>query len=248
MATDPCDDSCLPQLDQVQLGEIYDLFNTRIRADLQDDYDCKKINGATYADTWAKLIGPLMGSCLGAMVDIKVKETPDDRALKQAQVLKVDAETGEIPLESTRRDCVTTADCSVKNAQATEIPLKSTREECLATAECDLKQAQEDKAIAEAGEIPLKSTREEELKEANVALKADQSTLYLRQAKGFDDNARQKLLDMQTNAWAMVFADTSLSTVTPTLQDTHICESFNRVKAGLDNNASPSNCANIPAC
>ena len=85
MAIDPCADTCLPQIDQVQLGEIYDLLNSKIRADLQDDYDCKKINGATYADTWAKMMGPVINGTLGAMVSLQTKETAADRCVKAKQ-------------------------------------------------------------------------------------------------------------------------------------------------------------------
>lgn len=85
MALDPCSDACTPQLDQVQIAEIYDLINTKVRADLQDDYDCKKINGATFADTWAKMMAPAIGHIMGAAVSILNKETPHDRMLKTAQ-------------------------------------------------------------------------------------------------------------------------------------------------------------------
>lgn len=176
MATDPCADLCLPQIDQTQLGEIYDLLNTKVRADLQDDYDCKKINGATFADTWAKIMAPTIGATLGAMVSISTKETAADRLLKAAQTNKVDAE-------------------------AADIPIKSAREDGMATATNDLK--------------------------------TEQGLLYARQAKGFDDNAFQKLFDSQLNSWSMVFADTDLAVVSPPLQDSHICESFNRIKTGM---------------
>ena len=68
---------------------------------------------------------------------------------------------------------------------------------------------------------------------ATNTLKGHQGTLYQRQAKGFDDNAFQKLFDSQLNSWSMVFADTDLSVVSPPLQDTHICDSFNRIKVGM---------------
>jgi len=85
MAIDPCADQCLPQIDQTQMSEIYDLLNTKIRTDLQDDYDCKKINGATYADTWAKLMSTVITGTLNAMVALQTKETAADRCVKSKQ-------------------------------------------------------------------------------------------------------------------------------------------------------------------
>lgn len=169
MAIDPCADSCLIQLDQVQMAEIYDFFNEKIRTDLQDDYDCKKINGATFADTWAKMMAPTIGALMSSMVTIATKETAADRCIKAAQ-------------------------CA---------------------------------------EIPIKSAREDTLAQATNDLKEQQGLLYARQAKGFDDNAYQKLFDSQLNAWSMVFADTDLTIVSPPLQDEHICDSFQRIKVGM---------------
>ncbi len=190
MVVDPCADECIPQLDQVQMGEIYDMFNVRVRADLQDDFDCKKINGATYADTWARIMGPTINGTMQAMVSLATKETAKDRCVKEAQCTKLAAET-----------------------------LLVTQQEAL--------------ALAQTTEVPVKSLREDGLATATNALKGEQGLLYARQAKGFDDNAFQKLFDSQLNSWSMVFADTDLSAVTPPLQDENICNSFDRIKVGF---------------
>ena len=208
MATDPCADTCLPQIDQVQLGEIYDLFNTKVRADLQDDYDCKKINGATYADTWAKIMGPAIGTILGSVVSIASKETAKDRCVKDAQCLELTAKANNI-------DAVTA-----------EITVESGRKTSLNDAKVALTNAQEEKADFETSN-----------------LLPSQEALYIRQAKGFDDNANQKLFESQMNGWAMVFADTDLTQVTSPLQDTHICDSFKRIKVGLGD--APGDCEPI---
>ena len=84
-AIDPCADECIPQIDQVQFGELYDMINSKVRFDLQDDYDCKKINGATYADTWSKMMGPAIGHIMGGLVSLRNKETAADRCVKEAQ-------------------------------------------------------------------------------------------------------------------------------------------------------------------
>ena len=79
-------------VDLAQIEAIYDSLNARIRADLQDDYDCKKINGATFADTWAKLMSTVVNSSVQAAISLATKETPTDILVKleQIEVMKQD--------------------------------------------------------------------------------------------------------------------------------------------------------------
>lgn len=184
-----CNTDCQTMIDHVEFEALWDMMDKKIRANLQEDYDCKKINGTTFADTWAKLMGSVTGQILGAMTTLATSETMADRALKTAT-------TEEIALKSAREECMATAECTLKDAQKVEIGLKSLREECMATAECDLKQAQEDKAKYETSDI----------------LPA-QKALTLRQTDGFDDNLRQKLFEAQMNAWAMMFSSGLLEAV-----------------------------------
>ena len=78
--------------DLAQIESIYDSLNSRIRADLQADYDCKKINGATFADTWAKLMSTVVNSSIQAAISLATKETPTDILVKleQIEVMKQD--------------------------------------------------------------------------------------------------------------------------------------------------------------
>ncbi|RLF04277.1 MAG: hypothetical protein DRJ64_07160, partial [Thermoprotei archaeon] len=76
---------CQPQIDITQILDLYDGLNTKVRADLQDDYDCKKINGPTYAATWAQMMGPITNSIMGAVTSLITKETAADRCVKSAQ-------------------------------------------------------------------------------------------------------------------------------------------------------------------
>ena len=86
---DPCADECRPQIDQTQFAELYDMINLKVRTDLQDDFDCKKINGATFADTWAKIMSPAIGQIMNGIVTIQTKETAADRCVKAAQCSKM---------------------------------------------------------------------------------------------------------------------------------------------------------------
>ena len=45
----------------------------------------------------------------------------------------------------------------------------------------------------------------------DTPLKDEQAQLYKRQREGFDDNLRQKMLEIQMNTWAMMFSSGLLS-------------------------------------
>lgn len=211
MAVINCDDKCLLTLDQGQLVDLYDMLNDKVRADLQDDYDCKKINGATYADTWAKMMSPAIGHIMGALVTLATKETAADRAVKASQVDLNDANATRLVCSCTNETNSTNSKTALNTAQATKLV-------------CDC-------------------TNQTALRNADVALKGRQGALYDRQAKGFDDNANQKLFDSQLSAWSMVYADADIVQVTSPLQDSQICESYTRIRSNLG--GPTSNCAPI---
>jgi len=81
---DACEDVCIPQLDITQFEDIYNTLDDKVTKRLQEDYDCKKINGATYAATWAAMMNPAVGHILNAIVALQNKETAADRCVKLA--------------------------------------------------------------------------------------------------------------------------------------------------------------------
>jgi hypothetical protein len=155
-----------------QFEDLYDSANAKIQKDLQDQYDCKKINGATYADVWSKLMGTMLQSVIGAIVNLQSKETDDDRCVKQATCTKL------------------TAEANFTDAKTTEVPLNGTVQREVQTA---------------------------------------QKELYIRQKEGFDDNKNQKLYEAQLNAWAVVFTDSNLECMQPSLYFAAVNESYETI-------------------
>ena len=143
-----------------QFEALYDSANIKLQADLQDQYDCKKINGATYADVWSKLMGTMLSSAIGAIVSLQSKETEADRCVKNATCTKLGSES------------------SLIDAKAAEVPLNGTSQRAVQSAQKDL---------------------------------------YVRQKTGFDDNKMQKLYEAQLNSWAVVFSDSNLECMQPSL-------------------------------
>ena len=82
-----CTDPCPLDLDVTQIVEIYNELNDVIKIELQDMYDCKKINGATYAQMWLQAAGGIIQSAVSGVIAFQTKETFWDRKLKEAQAL-----------------------------------------------------------------------------------------------------------------------------------------------------------------
>lgn len=62
---------------------LFDALNIKVQVELQSQYDCKKINGATYADVWSKMMSQVISQSVSAIM----KETEADKALKAEQLL-----------------------------------------------------------------------------------------------------------------------------------------------------------------
>lgn len=140
-------------------------------------------------------------------------------------------QTEEIPLESARRDCTTTAECALKTAQVTKLECECKNDTDMTDSKISLNAAQENKLACDC------------CNQSKIADK--QADLYTRQAEGFDDNANQKLYDTQMNAWAMVFADTDLEVVTPSITDAQVCETYTRLRNRLSDTDTGVACATV---
>jgi len=81
---------------------------------------------------------------------------------------------------------------------------------CLRLAmDAPLKGSQIDKTDAEVAVLDKqleKLTADIALVEQEIQKSIAQEALYLRQTQGFDENIRQKMLDIQMNSWAMMFS------------------------------------------
>ncbi len=206
MSTNPCHDGCDIQLDQEMIEELYDLFITKIKIILKEDLDANRINGPTYADTFAKLTAPLISSILSSAVAVATKETAMDRKVKQEQI---DASK----IDSQNKTCMATADCDLKQAQENEIPIESGRRDdtteeqitasqadttnktCMATADCGLKDSQKAKFDFEVSNIL-----------------PEQENLTKRQIIGFDDNKFIKGFNAGMSGWALGFSSGLMGT------------------------------------
>ncbi len=159
------------ELDLDQVKELYTAMSELVYEDMDIQYKQKKINGSTYADTWAKLMDAVVAGSMNTIAQLQMKETEADICVKQSQC----------DLNSKQQEKI--------DSDIDETARKSAREECLATAECELKDTQKEKVEYEISNV----------------LPA-QVMFTSRQTEGFDDNKNQKLLEIQMNAWAMMYS------------------------------------------
>ncbi len=88
-----CDDGCVIELDVDQVAEVYTRLSGLVYTDLDKQYQESKINGATYADVFSKLMSQVIGSALTAVSQLQMNETPMDRCLKTEQCTSSEAST-----------------------------------------------------------------------------------------------------------------------------------------------------------
>jgi len=60
-----CEEACSVPLDLKQIDDLYELLSEKIKKDLQEEYDCKRISGAYYGDAFAKLMAVVIQQVVG---------------------------------------------------------------------------------------------------------------------------------------------------------------------------------------
>jgi hypothetical protein len=76
-----------------------------------------------------------------------------------------------------------------------------------------------------------------------------QANLYNIQAQGFRDNARQKLFEVQSQAFAMIFEAADRSTIPTCFDDTALNTTFTTINnkvSGADPTVPAQECGTIP--
>lgn len=88
-------------LDVEQVKELYEEMSKLVYSDLDKQYKEKKINGSTYADTWAKLMSQVVSGSMQTIAAIQNKETDADRCVKKAQCDLSTAQKEKVEYETT---------------------------------------------------------------------------------------------------------------------------------------------------
>jgi len=78
-----CGDQCFITVDKEQISDLYNMMSAKVRKDLQEEYDCKRISGATYAEAFTQLMNGVIQQSFQTVVAVQNKETSMDRCVKQ---------------------------------------------------------------------------------------------------------------------------------------------------------------------
>ncbi len=182
-----------------------------VDAKLAAEYETGRIKGTEYADVFNKL----MQQILQLSFESPIKES--QKALVDAQTTDQDYVTRSIRPEELRKiQC----DIQLCEANTSLVDAKTADQEYVTQnirpIEMDLKQ--QELEIAETkNDIALEeleiARQKLILMQKDVDYKDAQIAFTNRQTEGFDDNKKQKMLEIQMNAWAMMFSSGLLDQV-----------------------------------
>ena len=206
----PCDENaCVVEIDINQVNKIYESMSSLVYADMDKQYKENKISGTTYAETYAKLMDSVVSGALQAVVAIQNKETDADRCVKQAQCELSEKQKLLIEEQIDASEAKTANENKVATENVASSQTKTANETCIATSTCSLNASKQKAEDIKNGDAADGTS----LYGYNKDVLQKQSELYVRQKLGFDDNARQKLLETQMSAWSIVWKEGSVITI-----------------------------------
>ncbi len=229
-----CNDGCDLHINIEEIEKIYDALSAKIYIDMDKQYREGKISGPKYADTWKDIMAAVINNAISGVVALQGKETTADRAVKYESIdssqskTERDDELADENIDSSqakteRDDELADKEIEVKQEQIDASEVKSNNETALATTK-QLVDIANEELINANEELTKAKEKAEDIKngddpgagslyEKNIAVLGAQELLYDRQKTGFDDNARQKILNSQISAWSITYKDGALITV-----------------------------------
>ena len=163
----------------VEIGQVYDALEAKITGTLTDQYDLGRLKGREYAD--------VMAASMVALINSSV-QTVQQQPLTDAQVLDMKVKD-YATLANTQKDI------ELKDAQvATEQQRRASM-----VVEDAVKQSQSGADLAT-------KAAQQDLISKQALTEAEKKLLTARQAKGFDDDAKQKLLKQVLDTWSVAYS------------------------------------------
>ncbi len=215
-------------------GRVGDLL-TLTRAHLEDAKEKGELREEDSGAAYATAIMESMKSAI--MFELGYPKAQFEICYMQAQIDKLICDCTN---DTTR----TASQVELNNAQIEKLECDCRNDTLMTDSKVSLNAAQENKLACDCCNDSARTTadvayREQQIEKSicdcdnSTLIGAAQTQLYARQAKGFDDNAKQKLYDSQLQAWSMVFADAELEQVTTSIKEPYINNSYANVAWGL---------------
>jgi len=215
-------------------NSVFTTLATSVKTELDLQFTERRIIGSEYANAYTQLMDTVLKlaygdqlvqknidhvttqtDAIGREIVIKELQSAKDLLLKDAELLLKDAQ-----IESINKDLLTKtaqlesiySDIILKQEQSTStINLQSEQKADIVAK----RQSSIDLTNAQAADITSKT-------QPSVDLMAAQEEVYVRQKEGFDDNAKQKLLEVQLNAWGLAFSSGMLTLVPDVIKNKNL--------------------------
>ena len=204
---------------------VFDVLMKAINGNIKVQYDNGNIDTSQYATVYLGAIQTAIQSAVDFLLREKLTEAQVDDVLKgtllkQAQIddiakgmLVKQEQIDASKADTTRNDNESVAKIATMNEQINASQIEVSLKIDQTAKELQVKDEQIASSQAEtiikqdgsAADIKLKAAQTDKLA-ADIDNVDAQRALYDRQRQGFDDNKYQKLLDTQTNAWALMFS------------------------------------------
>jgi len=199
-----------------QVKSVYDELTTKVKADLDEQFNLGRLKGSDYAEVYAKL----MDECLQLAFEAPLKEQQTINLLKDLDVKnsQIDVNNEEIKL---------------RQQQITSMQLDDNRKDNLTNSEISLNNEDIKLKQQQVTSMQKDDYRKDNITNKELALKDAEINTQKRQEKGFDDNMKLKLFEAQINAWSMMFSSGMLNTEPSIISNDEVTTLYNNIKSEL---------------
>ncbi len=201
-------------------NSVFTTLSTALKTELDLQFTNRRIIGSEYANAYTQLMDTVLKLAYGDQ-------------LTQAQIAQSEAQVDSISREIIIKETQSAKDLLVKQSG---IDFQSEQKNDLAEKRqsyIDLVDAQKTSQEADASVKSAQAADISSKTQPSISLMAAQEEVYLRQKTGFDDNAKQKMLEVQLNAWGLMFSSGMLETSPGIITNDSVSTLYANMKTNL---------------
>ena len=192
---------------------VFDKLMAAVNKNIKIQYDEGKIKGVDYANVYMGSLQTVLQQSIEFVLREKLVEA-------QIEGIKMDNIVKEFEIEVKIPKELEMLNKQVELAEQ-EVLVKKEQVEQL--------KAQTAQAVAQTALLARQQLELELNGTADRESKAAQTSLYIRQEKGFDDNKNQKLFEAQMNAWSLMFSSGMLTDKPSIITDKAVDTLYNKI-------------------
>ena len=192
---------------------VFDKLMAAVNKNIKIQYDEGKIKGVDYANVYMGSLQTVLQQSIEFVLREKLVEA-------QIEGIKMDNIVKEFEIEVKIPKELELLNKQVELAEQ-EVLVKKEQVEQL--------KAQTEQAVAQTALLTRQQLELELNGVADRASKEAQTSLYIRQEKGFDDNKNQKLFEAQMNAWSLMFSSGMLTDKPSIITDKAVDALYNKI-------------------